>query len=373
MAAHSHRSRIETFRSIWWVAMAACFSPSQEEKRLVSFDDAIAAGEPAPGAGALDASAGPIDAAGAAPLAPSGAGEAGPDATSSAPSEQPDAEGPEDLTGPVTLLFPSINCSAPWEDTTKYHPEGYGAVEVHGPESNLHKDNCASCHGGKLEGCANSPSCDNCHDGGHRKDWRKDCVYCHGGADNDAGAPPRDIDGRSDETSLSFRAHAAHVTPNSTAGQGRHLAYDCGACHKKPEDALDPGHMYDDTPEQAEVTFDGGLSKDGTYLGEGSCANLYCHGDVKTPGESKHDDGEMDCKSCHSDAPSTGQHETHTPLLFWCSECHDTVDDTPAIRRADQHVNGKVDTAMPDNNMQWDKKTCTGTCHFIVYHDGLEW
>jgi hypothetical protein len=294
-------------------------------------------------------------------------------------SPQPPAAGKdaaaddEEDSGPsAPLLFPS-NCKAPWEDSTKYHPAGYGAVKVHGPESNLNKDDCKSCHGDKLEGCANSPSCDNCHSGGHAEGWRKNCTYCHGGQANDAGAPPRDIDGLSDVASLSFRAHTAHVTSDSDAGKKRHAAYDCDTCHNKPEDALDPGHMYDDTPEKAEVSFDGGISKDGKYLGEGSCANLYCHGDVKKPGDIKHDAGTMDCKSCHLDAPRTGQHETHTPLLFWCSECHDTVDDTPNIRLSEKHVNGKVDTAFPNSSVQWNKKTCTGTCHLIVYHDGLEW
>lgn len=375
MAVQSHRFRTRVFRSICWVALGACFSPSQEEKRLVSFEGVLTpAARLDAGAGAgggLDGGAAPADATLAA--APRADAQTASDAGAGVAPGIVDAGDGGKADPPVNLLFPS-NCMAPWEETTKYHPDGYAAAKVHGPESNLNKDNCLSCHGAKLEGCANSPSCDNCHSGGHAEGWRKNCTYCHGGKDNDAGAPPRDIDGRSDVASLSFRAHTTHVTKDSTAAKQRHVAYDCSTCHKKPEDALDPGHMYDDTPEKAEVTFDGGLSKDGKYLGEEGCANLYCHGDVKTLKSVEHDAGPMDCKSCHLDMPTTGQHETHTPLVFWCSECHgDTVNDTPAIRGPDKHVNGKVDTAMPENNMQWNKKTCTGTCHVIVYHEGLEW
>jgi hypothetical protein len=174
------------------------------------------------------------------------------------------------------------------------------------------------------------------------------------------------MDGKSDKMSLSFLAHTIHVTKE------RHRAYDCDTCHKKYESALDPGHMYDDTPEKAEVMFDGGLSKDGMYLGEGSCANLYCHGDGKTKKGSKHTDGAQTCKSCHSDAPTTGQHSTHS-FGFDCAECHGlTVDTALNIKGPDYHVNGKVDLSMPENNMQWNG-TCTGTCHLVVYHAGDKW
>lgn len=287
---------------------------------------------------------------------------AAPDAATLAPGRADAAADP----APGNLLFP-IRCKAPWDDTSKYHPAGYGAAKVHGLESNLNKDNCLSCHGDKLDGCANSPSCDNCHDGGHAKDWRKDCTYCHGGGDNKLGAPPRDIDGKSDAMTLSFLAHTAHVTNQ------RHRPYDCDTCHKNYKDALEPGHMYDDTPEKAEVMFDGGLSKEGMYLGNGSCANLYCHGDGKTKKTSKQTDGKQTCKSCHSDAPTTGQHPTHSGIGFDCSECHGlTVDTALTISGPDYHVNGKVDLTMPEDNMKWNG-TCTGTCHLVVYHAGDKW
>jgi predicted CxxxxCH...CXXCH cytochrome family protein len=355
--------------------LAACFSPSQEQKELVSFDDnaSVAPMAPSDAGGTTVGVIGESSMDGSLPTPTTAAKDAAPNAPMAAPDAaalaplapvaKPDAG--ED-SGVGTLLFP-IRCKAPWEDPTKYHPAGYGAANVHGIESNLNKDNCLSCHGDKLDGCANSPSCDNCHDGGHATNWRKDCVYCHGGGDNKLGAPPRDMDGKSDKMSLSFLAHTIHVTKE------RHKAYDCDTCHKKYEDALDPGHMYDDTPEKAEVMFDGGLSKDGMYLGNGSCANLYCHGDGKTRKASKHTDGMQTCKSCHSDAPTTGQHGTHS-FGFDCAECHGlTVDTALTIKGPDYHVNGKVDLSMPENNMQWNGSSCTGTCHLVVYHAGDKW
>jgi predicted CxxxxCH...CXXCH cytochrome family protein len=370
-------SRAELARLVCSLLFAACFTPTQQEKQLLTVDDTPVVPAASSDAGAAAAgSSMDAGASGAAKPAADAATNAMPAADAATPAAldgsapnglASDAGSTADSAAPTALLFPS-NCRAPWEDPTKYHPEGYGAAKVHGLESNLNKDDCASCHGDKLEGCANSPSCDNCHSGGHAEGWRKDCIYCHGGTDNKLGAPPRDMDGVTAKDMLSFIPHTLHVTSE------RHKAYDCDTCHKKYEDALDPGHMYDDTPEKAEVTFAAGLSKAGTYDKPGECGNLYCHGDGKQNNKTiKHTDSKLACTGCHSDSPSTGQHQTHS-FGFDCSECHgDTLNEAMTITGPDKHVNGKVDTAMPENNMQWDGKTCTGTCHLIVYHAGDAW
>ncbi|HVZ31712.1 MAG TPA: hypothetical protein VG963_04760 [Polyangiaceae bacterium] len=354
------------------MAIAACFSPDQEEKALVTYDD-----RPLPDAGLVDMStsdsvgddvdgATARDAAATAAQMDAALSGSLDGAPASVVPDGPDSGDSEDAP-PAVLLFPS-DCRAPWEDPTKYHPAGYDAHEVHGLESNLNKDDCTSCHGDKLEGCANSPSCDNCHDGGHRDGWRKDCIYCHGGDENMLGAPPRDMDGVSTKTKLTFIPHTDHVTKTI------HAAFNCDTCHKNYQDALEPGHMYDDTPGKAEVTLSAGLSKDGKYDGNGHCSNLYCHGDGITPNKSiAHTDPKLTCAGCHSDTPVTGSHIFHT-IGFSCDECHSpSVNDSMVIVGPDNHVNGKVDLLMPDNNMQWNGMTCTGTCHVIVAHDNDTW
>src|SRR5689334_10871829 len=98
------------------------------------------------------------------------------------------------------------------------------------------------------------------------------------------------------------RTATAASTPSSVrTSSARRTADDCDTCHTKYEDALDPGHMYDDTPEKAEVTFIPGLSKDGKYENDGNCSNLCCHGDAKTPSKTiKQTDSQLACKGCHA-------------------------------------------------------------------------
>jgi predicted CxxxxCH...CXXCH cytochrome family protein len=265
-------------------------------------------------------------------------------------------------------MFWPGECKEPWLTTKRHHDEGYGKAEVHGLESNLQKDDCRSCHGPTLDGCAYSPSCNDCHSGGHAEGWRTDCKYCHGGSKDETGAPPRDIDGRSTPEQLSFRAHGAHVIEGKS-----HFGYACDTCHVEPEDIFSMGHIFDMTAGKAEVRFSG-LSSTGMYKGMGSCANLACHGNGRTPASVEHTAKPMDCNGCHGDASQaaklSGAHARHltgspTGGPMHCGSCHGSVA-TSASELKDKalHIDGKVQFTVPSgSDVVRSGTTCTGTCH----------
>lgn len=346
---------------------AACFQPDPSDLEAL---------ELARGARGMDTSVDTsVDGVNAAPAAPAAGDGSGPGAdTGQSPGGE--AAEPEPTTPPV-----SYNCVSP--DPGPYHPPGYADEKVHGPDAKLGGDDCRTCHGDQLQGCEFAVGCDNCHDGGHPDGWREDCTYCHGGLDNATGAPPNDLDRTTSRQALSFVAHSAHV-------EGRlHDGFDCVQCHNKPADILTEGHMFDDTPGRAEVTFAAGLSPEGVYDGNGGCSELYCHGNGRDLGASSSDAGPMVCTSCHGffEEPEnlTPTHTGHfvPPIPIYeavrdCSECH-----TPAVVQDDAgnwsiadglalHVNGQVDLSLPnDPNGDFMEREdrpdgtwrCNGTCH----------
>src|SRR4051812_32454995 len=125
--------------------------------------------------------------------------------------------------------------------TGRYHPVGFADPAQHGPEMKLQKQNCRTCHGAQLMGGSSPVTCDSCHTPG----WRTNCQFCHG---HDAtGVPPRDINGVTDVTKISFPAHAAHV-----AGRISN-AFACAQCHRPNLDVMSNLHVFDTTPARAEV------------------------------------------------------------------------------------------------------------------------
>ena len=284
---------------------------------------------------------------------------------------------------PEAANEPSVTYDCVSPEQGPYHPPGYADEKLHGPDTKRGTEDCRTCHGDQLQGCEGAVGCDNCHDGGHPDGWRERCTYCHGGRDNETGAPPTDLDRMKPSGALSFLAHGAHVEGEL------HVAFDCTQCHVKPDGLLSDGHMFDETPGVAEVSFADGLSPKGIYQGEGSCAELYCHGNGRRPGELEDSAGQMACTSCHGyfEEPDnlTPTHAAHfdpaIPLfeaVLDCSECHAPVieEDDAGVRRfvggLEAHVNGRVDLALPtdpngDNMVaeyrQDGSLRCNGTCH----------
>lgn len=243
----------------------------------------------------------------------------------------------------------------------RHHPDGWAEPSLHGTAMKLGLQSCRDCHGDDLTGRV-GPSCDGCH----QDEWRTTCTFCHGGAMNDTGAPPRDLNGSTDRSSLTFIAHTEHVVG------ARHAPYDCTTCHMKPTDVLTVGHVFDDTSGRAEVRFSEGVSAAGRYETAGRCANLYCHGNGQTPGSVVHTDGPRTCNDCHA-GPNAGRsrwdtmsgaHSDHLREGVPCSDCHGaTVDATNAIVTPVNHVDGNVQLSFSASTMSRTNGTCTGACH----------
>ena len=244
----------------------------------------------------------------------------------------------------------------------RYHPEGFVSPEAHGLATKLQTEDCRDCHGDQLQG-GDAISCDTCHPA----DWREQCTFCHGGEDNQTGAPPRPLDANRPER---FPVHTAHVVGTI------HAPFDCVHCHTKPTNVMSAGHIFDDTPGRAEVRFDEGLSPMGVYDGDGGCNNLYCHGNGRSLGSYNGRNDAVDCSSCHAGPMSgrdgwsqlSGEHEEHLRRDVECNDCHGDGGRQALI---EAHVNGRVDLALPPS-IEQRGRTCTGTCHGED-HEGVAW
>jgi len=251
------------------------------------------------------------------------------------------------------------------------HPYGYGSPEQHSVEAKLGTSQCTECHGEDLRGEGDANSCDQCHSDG----WRSDCTFCHGGDDNNTGAPPRDINGSGSDSS--FGAHSAHVISND------HMEYECSECHIQPDNVVYEGHMFDSTPGVSEIAFNPDLNSSATWS-EGSCSNLYCHsngqGDLGTVDASD----TVECGDCHAgnnDSSSewvslSGKHKKHLQEGLNCSDCHEsTINEVGHFTGPDLHVNGEVNVSISSlvyTEAESDgqgRSRCDGACHDKNHND----
>ena len=239
-------------------------------------------------------------------------------------------------------------------DEATAHPEGYDNPTLHGPDTNLGFSDCRSCHGQQLEGTASVVGCDPCHQQG----WRNDCTYCHGGSFELSGAPPRDLRGGIEPSSLGVGTHGLHITATI------HPAYACTECHPPVTDVLTPGHLFDESPGRSEVVFADGISAEGQY-GTAGCLSVYCHGNGNTPGAvaSFLPGSGLDCQSCHPTATQSSGHSFHT--MFGCETCHaEVVSDGATVIAPELHVNGSVSVAMSPGTWRASTRACAATpCH----------
>jgi predicted CxxxxCH...CXXCH cytochrome family protein len=168
------------------------------------------------------------------------------------------------------------------------------------------------------------------------------CVRCHGGTDNQTGAPPVTLTGQTDASLRGVGAHTRHVSSGTLAAP-----LGCGACHLDPrQDA----HLHMDG--KVEVVF-GSLAMTGgvTPSWNGTtCATSYCHGAFVGGNASNAPAWTAPkadaCGTCHALPPAA----PHPPSTD-CGKCHPGYTST-SVNPA-THVNGAVDVA---------GLTCT-TCH----------
>ncbi len=268
-----------------------------------------------------------------------------------------------------------------------YHPPGYAGARVHGPDTNNLVEDCMPCHGDDYRGMSGAfpeteVNCDDCHEG--LEEWRTNCIYCHGGEEDESGAPPREVNGEAGDptTTYSFQAHTVHVQDSAMKS-----GFDCVECHTKPDDIFSVGHVIvgDATPDHSEVTFAGGLSPEASWEA-GTCSDLYCHGNGQEPnGEISEDAGEQSCGDCHPYIDSSmaewesmsGAHIDHLILPGpSCTMCHsntmsdyECTDDASCITDVTLHLNKENDIRFPDElapTMVYERNMCTGgsgSCH----------
>ena len=111
--------------------------------------------------------------------------------------------------------------------------------------------------------------CNTCHQA--RTDV---CTLCHGGIDNQTGAPPKGLRGETATTQLAVGAHTKHVSGGSISA-----GFDCTPCHIKPAMVASPGHYGVDSV--AEITWGGFANPNGLASWDSNtktCLNTYCHG-----------------------------------------------------------------------------------------------
>jgi len=236
------------------------------------------------------------------------------------------------------------------------HPAGWADPAQHGAAAKNADLDCRTCHGAGLTGQGDAPSCDSCHANG----WRTNCTFCHGGQDNQTGAPPVDLSGRSLTSEQTVGAHTTHVTG------ANHMTYDCDQCHIKPTDVLSPGHLFDATPGVAELNFSGGLSAAGSYDGPG-CSSLYCHGNGRGDnGSVAAYTGTIDtCTACHPAPPNSGHHQVGSHVNAGCRACHNAVAGANnTIIGPELHVNGNKDVELRSGGTyNANTGSCNPSCH----------
>jgi predicted CxxxxCH...CXXCH cytochrome family protein len=272
-----------------------------------------------------------------------------------------------------------IACLIVMACSDRHHPDNFSAGAVHGPALKSQAEDCRQCHGEDLAGGTSAVSCDGCHVGPTPTTWRQNCTFCHGGVENQTGAPPRNLEGF--DLVGPFPAHTSHVTGSAIAN-----AFDCTQCHTKANDVLSPGHVFDDTPRVAENDYGDGFAPQTTFSrDQGTCTNNYCHGSGRADdGAVQLSAGPTPCTGCHPTQASgptgwgnmSGPHSLHIALAgVTCADCHSaTTTDGTTIASKDLHINGARDVAITAVGFQYAqaRETCTGDCHGYTHTD-LVW
>lgn len=216
----------------------------------------------------------------------------------------PDAGGP-------TGIHPALAVDTDGDGTPDY--QDTASDDFHGKDlarRGYDLNLCAKCHGKDFDGGTAERSCLTCHPRGPDA-----CDTCHR------------------EGTMSG-AHAVH----ELAGQA------CGECHRVPATWDAAGHVLQDPPPaelafgaRASTTLDPADRAGPPAYVDGTCSNMYCHGDVLAAGGGSKTDPRWDdtpaigaCDTCHAAPPPS-----HS--LATCATCHPT----PAPQTT-LHVDGIV-------------------------------
>lgn len=205
--------------------------------------------------------------------------------------------------------------------------------------------------------------CDRCHTVNAAS-----CTDCHGGDDNQTGAPPLGLRG---ETNAQFRAVGAHTTHV----EGSYISdpFDCNECHLVPATVADSGHI--DLDSIAEIVWGPTAGAASVWdRGLRTCADTYCHGNFDGGYTSNAPvwtaPGQATCGSCHDDGSNpdqlSGKHKKHVAdENLQCEECHATVVvGNDIIVGKPLHVNGEKDISFANVQVTFENSRCTNNdCH----------
>lgn len=207
-------------------------------------------------------------------------------------------------------------------------------------------------------------SCEKCHGPDPSA-----CTYCHGGVDNQTGAPPRGLRGETSASTLAVGAHTTHLE-----GAWVSNGFACSECHLVPSNLTDSEHWAIDSV--AEMTW-GNLAGSNSSWDRATheCSNVYCHGNFSggytTNAPNWTAPAQAVCGSCHDDGSNpndlSGRHFKHiVEENLDCSECHSaTVDAGLTIIDKAIHVNGVKNVAFGTRQINYQNGTCSGSglCH----------
>jgi predicted CxxxxCH...CXXCH cytochrome family protein len=167
------------------------------------------------------------------------------------------------------------------------------------------------------------------------------CVDCHGGLENQTGAPPYDANGDVDGPAVG--AHTHHLDEHGVA---------CESCHVVPDRV---GGNHPDG-RRAEVTFGGlalaGSAEDRARTGPPqydpvtlTCSAVYCHGGTLDAGGTNTAPswGQVlpACGTCHSYPPPS--HVNYLNQGLTCSVCHAKSIEADDFTLKATHLDGKLD------------------------------
>lgn len=157
------------------------------------------------------------------------------------------------------------------------------------------------------------------------------CIACHGGQDNDTGAPPFAADGVT-TTGPRVGAHSAHVDAGIA----------CAACHVDPKLGAAPAHGNGsaDVVLGAAARDPDGLATPEYVSGTQTCSSVYCHAPPGVPAGTAPAPTWVaqltGCGTCHAAAP-------HGALgALTCGDCHATSIEPgsiPTVVQGGTHAN----------------------------------
>lgn len=244
---------------------------------------------------------------------------------------------------------------------------------------------CADCHAGIVDSSLNilaldlhvngsvdtaiadTSLCFDCHGPG-----TSSCTYCHGGTDNQTGAPPVGLRSETSTTALAVGAHTRHI-----AGGAISDGVSCSECHSVPESVFTPNHLGADSI--AEMSWGSLAGGPVTWNRTGAtCAGTYCHGNFSGGYANNQPvwtgENQAACGTCHDDGNTpqflTGLHKKHDEEGIDCYRCHAaTVNASLTVIGKQVHIDGQKTVSFSSGSGTFSN----GRCSNIVCHESKPW